>query len=163
MVDRIAGGPGAPFDATVEFRGSRDVLPAAHRVTWRISLLALTLGKFRGGAASLGTLHLFMWGSQSSLARSLLVAWLTGRQAPDIVTSRIDPGLDTTVRLAAAEGLVVLTNSGRVELTERGKELAALIDASDELLPVEKEMLRNVSPLNDSSIKSRMGGALHVD
>lgn len=151
------------LDANVEFQGFRDVLPAAHRVAWRISLLTLTLGKFRGSAASLGTLHLFMWASQSSLARRLLVAWLTGVQAPDIVTSRIDPRLETTVRLAVAEGLAVLANSGRVELTERGKELAALIDASEGLMAVEKEMLRQVMPLNDSSVRTRMGGALHVD
>lgn len=163
MSDPENGVAESPLDASVQFQGFRDVLPAAHRVTWRISLLALTLGKFRGSAASLGTLHLFMWASQSSLARTLLVAWLTGVRAPDVVTSRIDPGLETTVRLAIAEGLAVLTGSGRVELTERGKELAALIDASEGLMAVEKDMLRQVAPLNDNSIRTRMGGALHVD
>ncbi|HET6294177.1 MAG TPA: hypothetical protein VFG33_12405 [Kribbella sp.] len=72
----------------------------------------------------------------------------------------MDPQLETTIRLAAAEQLVELTATGRVHLLERGKELAALIDAESSLLAAEKEALSSIRPLNDRSIAMRMGGAL---
>jgi hypothetical protein len=49
-----------------------------------------------------------------------------------------------------------------VELSARGTELAALIDIDPELMSVEKAFLRNLAPLNESSILRRMGGK-HVD
>lgn len=153
-----AQGAGLGVDPVVRFQDRRTVLAASNRVTWRLSLLVLVVAKCRGQTASFASLHLLMWGLRSSHANNLLTSWLTGQVVPDLVTSRMDPLLDTTVRLAVAEGLVEVTSTGRVKVLERGKELAALIDADNELLKVEKDTLRAIAPLSDTSLAQRMGG-----
>lgn len=151
---------GAGLDAIVRFQHHRTVLPAANRIPWRLSLLVLVVAKCNSQTASVGTLHLLMWGLRGRTPRALLQAWLTGVSPADLISSRMDPQLETTIRLAAAEQLVELTATGRVHLLERGKELAALIDAESSLLAAEKEALSSIRPLNDRSIAMRMGGAL---
>lgn len=155
-------GRDSALNAAVRFQEHRTVLPASSRLAWRVSLLVLVVAKCKGQAASIGTLHLLMWGLRGRRTRALLRAWLTGARPADLVTSRLDPDLETTIRLAAAEQLLELTPRGRVHLLERGKELAALIDANGELLVAEKELLASVRPLNDSSIAKRIGGAVDV-
>lgn len=146
--------------AAVVFQDRRTVLPAANRVPWRLSVLVLTVAKCNGHASSIATLHLLMWGMRGRVPRSRLTSWLTGAAPADLVSSRLDPQLETTIRLAAAEQLVTVTRTGRVHLTERGKELAALIDTNQELLPAEKKFLAQIAPLSDASITRRMGGAI---
>lgn len=146
------------IDPVVKFQDHRTVLPASTRITWRLSLLALVVAKCRGQTASIPSLHLLMWGLRGRHAAHLLTAWLTGLTVPDLITSRVDPQLETTIRLAAAEGLVQVTTTGRVRLLERGKELSALIDADSEIMSLEKETLRGVAPISDSSLAKRMGG-----
>jgi len=153
---------GTDLDARVRFQGNRTVLPASNRVVWRLSLLVLTLGKFRGQTASISSLHLISWALRGNRTSNMLRAWLTGQHVPDLVTSRIDPLLDTTLRLAAAEGLITLTTNGRASLTDRGKELAAVLDGDAEVLAQEKALLSDIAPLNDSSLAKRMGGAFNV-
>lgn len=149
------------LDARVRFQGNRTVLPASNRVVWRMSLLVLTLGKFRGQTASISSLHLISWALRGNRTSNMLRSWLSGQATPDLVTSRMDPLLDTTLRLAAAEGLITLTKSGRASLTARGEELAAVLDANEEVLESEKALLRDISPLNDSSLARRMGGVFN--
>lgn len=147
-------------DATVVFQKRRTVLPAANRVPWRLSVLVLTVAKCNGQTASIATLHLLMWGMRGRVPRNRLRSWLTGAVSADLISSRLDPQLETTIRLAAAEYLVAVTSTGRVHLTERGQELAALIDGNQELLAAEKQLLADIAPLNDASIAKRMGGAV---
>ena len=147
-------------DAAVVFQDQRTVLPAGNRVPWRLAVLVLTTAKCKGQSASISTLHLLLWGMRGRVPRSRLTAWLTGTEPADLVSSRLDPQLETTIRLAAAERLVMVTGTGRVHLAERGKELAALIDADPRLLAAEKDLLSAISPLNDTSIARRMGGAI---
>lgn len=154
-------GKRADLDALVRFQGNRTVLPASNRVVWRMSLLVLTLGKFRGQTASVRSLHLISWALRGGRTSNMLRSWLTGRAIPDLVTSRIDPQLDMTLRLAAAEGLITMTTNGRAGLTDRGRELAAVLDGDSEVLEAEKSLLRDIAPLNDSSLARRMGGAFN--
>lgn len=151
-------GASADLDARVRFQANRTVLPASNRVVWRMSLLVLVLGKFRGQTASVGSLHLISWALRGSRTSNMLRSWLTGETVADLVTSRMDPLLETTLRLASAEGLVTMTTNGRVALTERGKELAAVLDGDGDVLASEKSLLRDIAPLNDSSLAKRMGG-----
>lgn len=147
-------------EASVVFQDRRTVLPAANRVPWRLSMLTLAVAKCNGQAASIATLHLLMWGLRGRVPRNRLRSWLTGTAPADLISSRLDPQLEITIRLAAAENLVTVSRTGRVHLTERGKELAALIDANAELLAAEKAVLADIAPLSDASIARRMKGAI---
>lgn len=147
--------------AAVVFQDHRTVLPASNRVPWRLSVLVLTLAKCNGQAASIGTLHLLLWGLRGRIPRVRLKSWLTGAAPADLASSRLDPHLETSVRLAVAEQLATVGKTGRVHLTERGNELASLIDANEDLLAAEKDLLSKIAPLNDASIARRMGGAVN--
>jgi hypothetical protein len=142
----------------VVFQEHRSVLPAQDRVAWRLSILILTLAKFRGGRAAIHNLHLILWALSARGTRALMLSWWKGLQPVDLATVRFDPGLEITLALAAAEDLVLVGTKGRVELTSRGSEFAALIDADVDLLMPEKEMLRQLSPLNDANVTRHMGG-----
>lgn len=144
----------------VKFQQHRSVLRVNERVAWRIPLLVLVVSKFRGQRASVANLHLMLWAMKSAVTRALILAWWDGRQLADLATMRTDPHLEVTLKLAAAEDLIAIgPRNGNVELTERGKEFAALIDGDQELMSVEKDLLRKLTPLNESSILSHMGGA----
>jgi hypothetical protein len=143
----------------VMFQQYRSVLRVNERVAWRIPVLVLVVSKFRGQRASVANLHLMIWAMKSAVTRALISAWWEGRQPADLATIRTDPHLEVTLGLAAAEDLVAIGRTGRVELTERGKEFAALIDGDSELMSIEKDLLRELAPLNESSILRHMGGA----
>jgi hypothetical protein len=144
----------------VKFQQHRSVLRVNERVAWRIPLLVLVVSKFRGQRASVADLHLMIWAMKSAVTRALIFAWWEARQPADLATIRTDPHLEVTLKLAAAEDLIAIgRRNGKVELTERGKEFAALIDSDQELMSLEKDLLRKLTPLNESSILSHMGGA----
>lgn len=150
----------AQLQASVTFQGGRTSLPASDRVAWRLSALALVLAKFRANRASIAHLHLLMWAMRTPATRALMVSWWEGRRAVDLATVRVDPRLEVTLSLAAAENLIQMTNAKKVALLPRGLELGALIDADIDLMKPEKELLRLMAPLNESAILRHMGGAV---
>lgn len=147
-----------PVDSVVVFSESSSLLRISERITWRISTFVLVLAKCRGQAASINTIHSISWALQSSSTRSLARKWWNAPNTADLATLRMDPRLLTTLSIAAAEDLVSVTRSGRVELTERGRELGAMIDADGDLLVEEKALLRDLAPLNDRQVSARLGG-----
>ena len=158
------GGSGLPeeeaVDPTVVFSESRSILRVGERFTWRICLLALMLAKCRGQAASVGTLHILSWALQTGTTRSLAIKWWRDPGTADIATLRTDPRLDRTIAIAAAEHLVLVTARGRIELTDRGRELGALLDGEQGVMLTEKTFLRDLAPINDSQVSRRLGGSL---
>lgn len=143
----------------VVFQPNRSVLRVTERVAWRIGLLVLTLSKFRGQAASIASLNVIGWSMRSAASRALLRSWWDGSRVVDLATTFADPHLEITLSLSAAEDLVVITSQGRGELSDRGREFAALIDADDDLLVPEKEHLRHLAPLNDAVVRRRLGAS----
>lgn len=148
----------AALDSIVVFSESRSIRRVSERFTWRLSLLALTLSRCRGQAASVSTLHALSWALQSKSTRALARRWWNEPGTADIATLRTDPRLDTTISIAAAEDLVEVSSTGRIELTERGKELGALIDGDQSVLIEEKTFLRDLVPINDAQVSKRIGG-----
>jgi hypothetical protein len=127
-------------------------------VIWRLSLLAVVLGRFRGRQARIQDLHLMFWALRTSTTRNLLASWWSGVRAPDLATVRIEPGLDVTVALAVAEGIATVTTTGKIKLTQKGLAFAQSIDSEGGLMVAEKELLTVLQPLNETEITRRMGG-----
>lgn len=146
--------------ASVTFQGGRTVVRVSDRVQWRIGLLTLVLSKSHGQRSTMPTLNLLLWAMQSPGTRDLLKRWWFGAEAADLATIRSDPGLDVTLDLAFAEQLVQVNRSGTVHLTERGKEMAALIDADIDLMAPEKALLSDMRPLNERRVRERLGGLI---
>ncbi len=72
---------------------------------------------------------------------------------------RIDPELNVTITLGHGLNLVDITGTKKIQLTDRGKALAAEINASNSLFTVEKAFLETLGPLNESRL-TRVLGAL---
>ena len=146
------------LDAVVVFSESNSILRVSERFIWRLSLLSLILSKCRGQAAKLSTLHALSWALHSSSTRMLARKWWNEPDTADLATLRTDPRLDTTISIAAAEDLVEVSSSGRIELTGRGKEFGALLDGDKNLMAEEKAFLRDLAPINDTQVSRRIGG-----
>ncbi len=144
----------------VVFRQQPRPVEARHRVVYRSSVLTLVLGRFNRHAARLDNLHLLMWATRSGHTRRLLLAWWSGKRFVSTVTVRLDPGLDLTLRLARADGLVVNagSNKQRLQLTEKGVRLFDLIERNTELLVPEKEFLSRLGRLSDGAVDKHLGG-----
>ncbi|GAA3804033.1 hypothetical protein CSO01_02450 [Cellulomonas soli] len=145
-------------DAVVVFSISRAPLRVSERIAWRLSLIVLVLSKCRGQAASAQTLHNLSWALQNSATRALARQWWESPESADLATMRTDPRLATTITIAAAEDLLAIAPSGRVELTDRGREFGAMIDSDESLMSQEKALLRDLAPLNDRQVMLRLGG-----
>ena len=113
------------------------------RALWRISVLALMLGKCRGNTASVKELHVLNWALRNVPARESFLRAYAGKSRPADVTLRFDPTLDRTIDRAFGEGLVQWTSNGRLRLTASGEHLRAALLAS-EVLSEERSFLDEI-------------------
>ncbi len=149
--------PIGEVEGVVSFSRRPTLVAAEARTPWRMALLCLVLDHCRGKSAALEHLHLLNWSLRTSTTRSLLKVWLDGVRPLDSATTRLDPSLDTTVRLGIAEDLIGVRSSGRMALTERGKAVAAELQAQDGLFRVEKNYLASLGSLSEAGLRRRLG------
>ncbi len=112
------------LEIPVVFQRQPRPLEARHRVAYRTALLVPVLSRFRGSAASVENVHLFMWATRSARTRQLLQAWWAGRRFAGTITQRLDPDLQVTLNLAAADGLVLQPHSVITVGVSCGRETA---------------------------------------
>jgi hypothetical protein len=146
-------------DARVRFSNTPVLISVRNRVPWRTATMCLILSRFNKNQARLSHLHLLTWSLETGGTRELLKVWLSGLRPMDRATVRIDPELNTTITLGHGLGLVDITGTKKVQLTDQGKELAGEINASDNLFTVEKAFLDGLGSLNESRL-TRVLGAL---
>jgi hypothetical protein len=127
-------------------------------VAYRTALVVLVLSHFNQGAARLTNLHTVMWATRTARTRRIFGAWWEGRRFYDSSTERLDPDLQITLNLALVDGLLEPAGQGRrVRLTDKGAELARLLESEPGLLRIEKKFLGGVERLSDASMDRRLG------
>jgi hypothetical protein len=147
-----------PAELDIVFRTQPKQVEARHRVAYRTALVVLVLSRFNRHAAKLTNLHTVMWATRTARTRRTFSAWWNGRRFYNASTERLDPDLQITLNLAIVDGLVAPAGEGRrVQLTERGNELARLLDDEHELLAIEKKFLSALEPLSDASMERQLG------
>jgi hypothetical protein len=144
-------------DARVQFTNSPVLISVRNRVPWRTAMMCLILSRFNRTQARLDHLHLLTWAMETEGTRQLLRAWLSGERPMDRATVRIDPELNTTITLGRGLGLVDITASKKVQLTDLGKEMVAELNDSDNLFTVEKAYLDRIGALNESRLVRTLG------
>lgn len=150
-----------PAELDVVFRRQPKPVPARLRLAYRTGVLVLVLSQFNRGAASVINLHTVVWALRTARTRQMFRAWWDGRRFSFSSTSRIDPDLQVTLNLALVDGLIVSRREGaRVELLEKGWDLANRIAAVDDLLVVEKDFLQGLERLSDASMDRRLTGGV---
>jgi hypothetical protein len=147
-----------PSDVNIVFRQQPKPVEARHRIAYRTALLVLVLSRFNRGAAKLTNLHTVMWATRSARTRRMFSAWWSGRRFYNTATDRLDPDLQITLNLALVDGVIAPASKGtRVRLTDKGQELARLIDQETGLLAVEKLFLGTLQRISDASIENKLG------
>jgi hypothetical protein len=112
------------------------------RISWRLSLLVLTLSLCcRRGQSSHKRLHLLNWAVRTPGARRQLLAALDGAQRPQDVLARTDPVLNQVIDYAAGEGLVEFPRGDRVRLTGVGENLGTSVLGVEDCFASEREFL----------------------
>jgi hypothetical protein len=144
-------------DVNVFFRRQSKPVPARHRVAYRTALLVLVLSRFNQHAAKLTNVHTLMWATRTARTRRMFTAWWEGRRFYFTATDRIDPDLQVTLNLALVDGLIEPgTNRTRVQVAEKGRELARRMDELENLLVVEKAFLNSLERLSDGAMERRL-------
>ena len=146
-------------DARVRFTNTPVLISIRNRVPWRTAMMCLILSHFNKSQERVDHLHLLTWSVESDGTRELFKVWLSGQRPMDRATVRIDPELNITITLGYGLGVVDVTTTKKVQLTDQGKELAAELNANDELFTVEKAFLDSLGPLTESRL-TRVLGAL---
>lgn len=148
-------------DAPFVFRGRPEPLPADLRPLWRIAIVVLLLElASRGNKSSFKRLHVLDWLAQRRDNRATLNALLSSEIKPHEIAIRVDPALNRAVDLALGEGLLDILNGNRVHLTAKGKKMASLILATDDMLELEKERIKAVGKgLTETLVNKLLPGA----
>jgi len=145
-------------EVDIVFRRQPKPVEARHRVAYRTTLVVLVLSHFNMGAARLTNLHTVMWATRTARTRQIFRAWWEGRRFYNSSTERLDPDLQITLNLALVDGLLEPSGQGtRVRLTDKGAELARLLDNEPEVLSIEKGFLGALGRLSDASMDRRLG------
>jgi hypothetical protein len=146
-------------DVDIVFRRQPKPVAARHRLAYRTALVVIVLSRFNREAAKLTNLHTLMWATRTSRTRRMFAAWWHGRRYYFTATNRIDPDLQVTLNLAIVDGLIAPgASNGRVQLTDKGRDLAGRIHGLEDLLVVEKAFLNDLGRLSDAAIERRLAG-----
>jgi hypothetical protein len=132
-------------------------LPGRDRITWRVAAILLCLAACRGGSATVEQLHVLSWAVRDEHnADALLAAW---QQRPGAARPlrAWDPGLDDTLKLARASGLITQRSNGRQELSESGARVVAAVQDDMEALSREQGVLASLGRLTESGMWNRLG------
>lgn len=115
-----------------QFRERGRSLPPEMRASWRLSMLLLVIavGTPRGDCSP-KRLHLLNWSLMSSGRREQLRRVLSFREPTYGLLIRMDPALDRAVTLAVGEGLVEHKTTGKLKITESGRDVVAAIEADE--------------------------------
>jgi hypothetical protein len=158
LAETSAQGESVSSSVEVVFRRQPKPVDARHRIAYRTALLVLVLSHFNRRAAKLTNLHTVMWATRSSRTRQMFKAWWSGRRTYNTTTDRLDPDLQVTLNLALIDGVIAPAGGGtRTRLTDKGTELARLIDDQPEVLTVEKTFLAGLTRLSDAEMERRLG------
>jgi hypothetical protein len=144
-------------DAPFTLRRRKRAVPGDLRILRRVGLVTLLLEACRDSRASLEQLHVLNWAVRSKESREAFLSFMAGAIAPDQAIVRYDPTLSRALDFARHEQLVQdraepqeagssgrsAATSYRVALTEKGRQLAAIL-ADDDYLVDERLFLDSI-------------------
>src|SRR5229473_2899990 len=116
-------------------------LPGRDRIAWRITSVLLCLDACRARSATVEQLHVLSWAVRDQHnADALLAAWERRPGAARLLRAW-DPGLDDTLKLARASGLITQRTNGRQQLSESGARAVAAVRNNGGAMDSERRLL----------------------
>ncbi|MGW6245746.1 hypothetical protein [Streptomyces roseolus] len=116
-------------------------------------MLVLVLSNFRGSAADTEDLHVVAHALRTPTTRARFLAWWDGKFVAGVGSFNMEPSLGLTIRLAHAEGLVSVSEKGRITLQEKGKAFAEALKREPDILSDEKSFLLHLLPISTTKLK----------
>jgi hypothetical protein len=97
-----------------------------------------------------------MYSLRTPTTRARFISWWEGAFAAGIGSFNLEPSLDTTIKLAHAEGLVSISDKGRVKLLEPGKSFSRALAREEDLFSEEKAFLDRIVPISAAKLNRAM-------
>lgn len=132
-------------------------LAGRDRVAWRIAAVLLCLDACRGRSATVEQLHVLSWAVRDKHNADALIAAWEHRPGADQLLRAWDAGLDDTLRLARASGLISQRPNGRQELSESGVRVVEAVRVNRAALDSEQRLMGRLGRLTESGMWQRLG------
>lgn len=137
----------------VVFRNRARPVPPTSVTSWRLGALVLVLSKFHGSAADIDHVNVITHALRTPTTRARFLAWWNGTFVAGVGSFNLEPSLDLTIRLAHAEGLISISDKGRVSLLAEGKRFALLLENNASVFTEEKLFLTGLLPISSAKLK----------
>ncbi|MDP3746892.1 MAG: hypothetical protein Q8Q88_07555 [Phenylobacterium sp.] len=131
--------------ATFSFTARPEPVAGDLRMSWGIGILLLSLFYAHGKKGSFQKLQFLAHAIRTQEGREDVRALMAGRLRTTEVSVRVEPWLNRAVSYAHSLGLVDVTKGRSVGLTEKGKEVAAALDADKGVFKEERLFLADVA------------------
>lgn len=139
----------------IVFDAKPDAVPYNYRISYKVSQICLILDKSCWGKSGCSPvkLHMISFALASKEIMERLIEFTQNEFAsPPIV--RFDPAVNRAVSFAIADELIIQAANGKYVLTDKGKLLVSEIEKDSEVLVVEKQDLSSLSKkLTEEKIK----------
>ncbi|WP_312104024.1 hypothetical protein [Pygmaiobacter massiliensis] len=139
----------------IVFDAKPDAVPYNYRISYKVSQICLILDKSCWGKSGCSPvkLHMISFALSSKEIMQRLIDFTQSEYAsPPIV--RFDPSVNRAVSFAIADELIIQAANGKYVLTDKGKLLVSEIEKDSEVLVVEKQDLSSLSKkLTEEKIK----------
>jgi hypothetical protein len=132
-------------------------LAGRDRITWRISAVLLCLAACRGTSAAVEQLHVLSWAVRDEHNADALMAVWEQRPGAARPLRAWDPGLDDTLKLARASGLITQLGNGRQKLSESGARVVAALQSDGDAMGQERALLASLGRVTESGMWGRLG------
>jgi hypothetical protein len=132
-------------------------LAGRDRIAWRITAVLLALAACWGRSATVEQLHVLSWAVRDERNADALLAVWEQRPGAARLLRAWDAGLDDTLKLARASGLITQQRNGRQKLSESGARVVATIQASGDAMSEERRLLASLGRVTESGMWDRLG------
>jgi hypothetical protein len=139
----------------IVFNSKPDAVPYNYRISYKVSQICLILDKSCWGKSGCSPvkLHMISFALSSRKIMERLIDFTQSDYAPPPIV-RFDPAVNRAVSFAVADRLIFQAANGKYVLTDKGKMLVSEIEKDSEVLVVEKQDLIALSKkLTDEKIK----------
>lgn len=123
------------------FDPKADAVPYHYRITYRVSLICMIIGKCCGkkGCSPI-KMQMICAATESQKAQAELFKLVGMELVSETTLVRFDPAVTRAINFALSDSLIFRQSNGLYRLTEKGKKLVDVIYSDSDLMQQEKDL-----------------------
>ena len=134
------------FNLDIIFSPKADAVPFNYRISYKLSLVCLVIGKCCGKKGCSATKLQFINASlNSSKGKQELMNLINGVNTSELTLISYDPAISRAINYSMADKLIFQQGNGLFRLTDKGKKLVEEIYKDESLMFVEKDFFNEIS------------------